>query len=556
MTDRIDRFKARRQLQAQLRDQPVLVALPTPADALAMLQQPIDTQRVDLAFSALSVDLDTKVSDAQVDAALQDFTKAFNGERFDQLMRDSRREVLQAVVVPFGLGKVLSAYDKVGGNVDTIHNARKEVYATDEARDKYAKVPPMDKALRKTFDRDSRYIGKNSADTTDQAAGILKDTYTGEIFGPKQVDKRNLDHTISAAEIHRDRGRDLAGLEAIPLANSTSNLNPTKERFNQSKGDQKVEDLVKRLQKESPVRRERIAELQSKSESELTIKERNELKLSLQKQTIADYPELILAKDKAARADYEAKLHDAYYKSEKFKKNVIDTSVKEGGKMAFQQAFGLMLVEFFAATFDELQDFYRNGAAHDCWWPELRSRMERVASRVGSKWKEALAAGGAGFVAGVLSNLITVFLNTLMTTSKRVIRMFREGFMSLLRALKTLAMPPKGMTFREGAHEALKVICAGAVVIGGVALEEFIEKFILTIPGLGLIGSVISAVIIGALTGITSVFVVYMIDRLDPLGVNRSHELKALHKHLDVELEAVMSRNDRLLFRLEATLEC
>ena len=142
-----------------------------------------------------------------------------------------------------------------------------------------------------------------------------------------------------------------------------------------------------------------------------------------------------------------------------------------------------------------------------------------------------------------------------MTTSKRVIRMFREGFMSLLRALKTLAMPPNGMTFREGAHEALKVICAGAVIIGGVVLEEFIEKFILTIPGLGLIGSLVSAVIIGALTGITSVFVVYMIDRLDPLGVNRSHELKALHKHLDAELEAVMGRNDSSLLRLEAALE-
>lgn len=444
MTDRIDRFKARRQLQKQLREQPVLIALPTPADALAMLQQPIDTQRVDLAFSALSVDLDTHVTDAQLDAALQDFTKTYDGERFDQLMRDSRREVLQAVAVPFGLGKVLAAYDKVGGNVDTIHNARKEVYATDEARDKYAKVPPMDKAIRKPFDRDSRYIDKNRVDTADQAAGILKDAYTGEIFSPKQVDKRNLDHTISAAEIHRDRGRDLAGLDAISLANSESNLNPTKERFNQSKGDQKVEALVKRLQQESPGRRERIAELQAKSESELTIKERNELKLSLEKQTIADNPDLILAKDKAARAEYEAKLHDAYYKSEKFKKNLLDTSVKEGGKMAFQQAFGLMLVEFFAASFDELQDFYRNGASHDRWWAELRSRMERVASRVGSKWKEALAAGGAGFVAGVLSNLITVFLNTLMTTSKRVIRMFREGFMSLLRALKTLTMPRKG----------------------------------------------------------------------------------------------------------------
>lgn len=553
MTDRIDRFKARRQLQAQLRDQPLLVALPTAADALALQQQPIDLQRVDLAFSALSVDLDTRVSDAQVDSALQDFTKAFNGERFDQLMRDSRREVLQAVVVPFGLGKVLSVYDKVGGNVDTIHNARKEVYATDEARDNYAKVPPMDKAIRKTVDRDSRYIDKNRMDSIDQAAGVLKNAYTDEIFGPKQVNKRNLDHTISAAEIYRDRGRDLAGLETIPLANSASNLNPTNERFNQSKGDQKVENLVKRLQKESPVRRERIAELQSKSD--LTTKEWNELKLSLEKQIIADNPKLILTKDKAARDEYEAKLHEAYYKSQNFKNNLIGTSVKEGGTLAFRQAFGHMLVEFFAATFDEFQDFYRNGAAHDRWWPELRSRMERVASRVGSKWKDALAAGGAGFVAGVLSNLITVFLNTLMTTSKRVIRMFREGFMSLLRALKTLAMPPNGMTFREGAHEALKVICAGAVIIGGVVLEEFIEKFILTIPGLGLIGSLVSAVIIGALTGITSVFVVYMIDRLDPLGVNRSHELKALHKHLDAELEAVMGRNDSSLLRLEAALE-
>ena len=553
MTDRIDRFKARRQLQEQLRDQPLLVDLPTAADALALLQQPIDLQRVDLAFSALSVDLDTRVSDAQVDSALQDFTKAFNGERFDQLMRDSRREVLQAVVVPFGLGKVLSVYDKVGGNVDTIHNARKEVYATEEARDNYAKVPPMDKAIRKTVDRDSCYIDKNRMDSIDQAAGVLKNAYTDEIFGPKQVDKRNLDHTISAAEIYRDRGRDLAGLETIPLANSASNLNPTNERFNQSKGDQKVENLVKRLQKESPVRRERIAELQSKSD--LTTKERNELKLSLEKQIIADNPKLILAKDKAARDEYEAKLHEAYYKSQNFKNNVIGTSVREGGTLAFRQAFGHMLVEFFAATFDEFQDFYRNGAAHDRWWPELRSRMERVASRVGSKWKDALAAGGAGFVAGVLSNLITVFLNTLMTTSKRVIRMFREGFMSLLRALKTLAMPPNGMTFREGAHEALKVICAGAVIIGGVVLEEFIEKFILTIPGLGLIGSLVSAVIIGALTGITSVFVVYMIDRLDPLGVNRSQELKALHKHLDAELEAVMGRNDSSLLRLEAALE-
>ncbi len=60
MTDRIDCFKARRQLQTQLRDQPVLIALPSPADTLAMRQEPIDTQRVDSAFSA-SIPEDTTI---------------------------------------------------------------------------------------------------------------------------------------------------------------------------------------------------------------------------------------------------------------------------------------------------------------------------------------------------------------------------------------------------------------------------------------------------------------------------------------------------------------
>ncbi|MFT2159828.1 hypothetical protein [Pseudomonas putida] len=553
MTDRIDRFKARRQLQARLRDQTDLVVLPEPADALALLQAPVDESRVEQAFGALSLELQVNVSEDQIDAAMHDFSKSLTEERFAQLLRESRREVLQAVAVPFGLGRVLAVYDKTGGNVDTIHNARQGVYASDEARDAYAELPKkMDKPTKDSFHSDSRYKDKNATDTKAQAEGTLKDAYTGVEFGPKATDKRNLDHTISAAEIYRDPGRVLADLEAVPLANAESNLNPTKASFNQFKGKQKVEAMVASLQKQSPERRARITELQARSE--LTTKEKNELALHLQKQAIADNPDKILAKDEAARKEYESKLNKAYYDSDKFRDELIGTSAKEGGKMAFQQAFGLMLVEFFAATFDELRDFYRNGVSQDGWWPELRARLERVAKRVGSKWKEALAAGGAGFVAGVLANVITVLLNTFMKTSKRVIRMFREGFMSLLRALRMLAVPPEGMTFREGAHEALKLVCAGAVVIGGVALEEVIEKYIMTVPGLNLIGPMVSAVIIGALTGLTSLFVVYMVDRLDPLGVNRSRELETLHKHLDTELAGVMGRNDNLLLTLEAAM--
>ena len=49
---------------------------------------------------------------------------------------------------------------------------------------------------------------------------------------------------------------------------------------------------------------------------------------------------------------------------------------------------------------------------------------------------------------------------------------------------------------------------------------------------------------------------VYLIDRLDPLGVNRNRELAALHQQLDGELEEVRGRNDQWLLNLEATLDC
>ena len=95
MTDRIERFKARRQLQAQLGEQPVLVALPTAGEASVLLQQPVNQHRIDSLFGSLSVDIDKKVCESDVDAVLSVFSENFTQERFEQLLSDSRREVLQ-----------------------------------------------------------------------------------------------------------------------------------------------------------------------------------------------------------------------------------------------------------------------------------------------------------------------------------------------------------------------------------------------------------------------------------------------------------------------------
>ncbi|UVM25553.1 hypothetical protein [Pseudomonas sp. B21-021] len=550
MTDRIERFKARQRQQAAIAKGPRLIELPEADLARQLSDISINPVLLEQSFTEADFTVDLHVSDDESDAVLKAYSDAFSQQRFDQLVGDSRREVLQAIAVPFGLGRVLAVYDKKGGNVDTINNARNEVYATDAAAKKYADLPAYDSTK---FHGDKAYIAKNAKDTLDQNSGVLKDAYTNETFSQnKNQDPRNLDHTISANVIHTDRGRVLADADAPTLANADSNLNPTKKALNQSKGKKSATQFVEELQKNTQSRQEEMQRLSNKQE--LTPKDENRLRLLKQQEAIAQNPDLLLAKDKAAREAYEKKLSDAYYKSDKFKADLAKTSLKEGGKMAFQQAFGVMLIEFFSATFDELTDLYRNGRSHESLVPELRIRLERIAKRVANQWQAALAAGGGGFVAGVLANLVTTLINVFVTTGKRAVRMFREGFMSLLKALKTLLLPPKGLTLREAAHEAIKITCAGGVIIAGVALEEIIEKQMLMIPGLGALGAVLSAVIVGALTGLASTFVVYLVDKLDPLGVNRDRELIALNERSDQNLRQAMAENDRLLLVLENSL--
>jgi hypothetical protein len=82
------------------------------------------------------------------------------------------------------------------------------------------------------------------------------------------------------------------------------------------------------------------------------------------------------------------------------------------------------------------------------------------------------------------------------------------------------------MSFAEAMHEAMKVIAAGGIVIGGVALEEVIEKLILSVPFLVPFASIATAVIVGSLTVIAMSLVVYLIDKMDVLSVMKAKETR------------------------------
>ena len=55
----------------------------------------------------------------------------------EEFFNSEKNRLLQVILDRFMLGGIMARQDQVGGNVDTIHNARNEVWATEEARQKY-----------------------------------------------------------------------------------------------------------------------------------------------------------------------------------------------------------------------------------------------------------------------------------------------------------------------------------------------------------------------------------------------------------------------------------
>lgn len=550
MSSRIERVMRRQQARAKRQNSTQLISMPSAAEIDQVMHAPVDNQFIGWVNQALSLELPPATTYEQAQVRLNALTAAFNAERFDQLLVESRRGALQAIVVPFGLGKMLSAYDKVGGNVDTIHNARNEVYATKKAEDAYKANEPYDD--RKYHNKDTHYVERNRSETGKRERGELKDAYTGDTLGLKE--SQSLDHTISAKEIHTDPGRVLAELDGVELANSDSNLNSTTQTTNSAKGERSTADFLKYLERTREKRNTDLAALREKESSgePLTKSEKNKLNKLTEQEKIDKNPELLLEKERMAREEYDTKINEAYYKSEKFRKDCIETSAKEGGKMAFQAAIGVVLVEFFSASFDEIGDWYRNGSSTRSVRRELRIRLGRIAGRIVARWKDALAAAGTGFLAGFLSNLVTVLINAFLTTAKRAVRMIREGTLSLIEAGKTLLLRPQGMTLNQALDAALKVLVGGGVVVGGVMLEEIVSKYLMAIPFITPFAEIATAVIVGATSAILSMLLVYLIDKLDPFSVNRDRLLEHIHVELDKSIAVEQARSATMLEHLDS----
>lgn len=243
------------------------------------------------------------------------------------------KTVVNSLATSFGLDFLLFQ-DKHGGDVNTVHNARNGVWATEQEKQSFEQRGAYNPD---PYHQHENYITTGRRDKATHLAGDLHDPYRNATLTAAQ--KRNLDHVISAKEIHDDAGRVLAGLDGVELANQSSNLQTTHECINKSKGQTPINDylrdlpnLIGRSESKLAKDRARLAALpRNTPEQQHNARvledqiRKDENKIETLK---AIDPDEMRKRDEAARAPYNEQINRTYYTSSKFLKQSASASLE------------------------------------------------------------------------------------------------------------------------------------------------------------------------------------------------------------------------------------
>jgi len=376
-----------------------------------------------------------------------------------------------------------------------LYNAEKKVYANDEDKNRFEREYNSDKY----HNDNERYQTKKEELNQKFENKELKDIYTdkdlneyrnvGEEGTIRRQKEYDTEHPVSAKEVHENPKAKLymTEEESANLANSNENLGATDMSLNRSKQDKGIKEWLDKPNNQNP----------EKTNAEVYEIDR----------------EQALKVDSQARRKIETELRKAEVKY--YAVNIGLTGLKQGAVLGVREVLGLLLKEFVEGVFIEIKTIKaKKEEDKKNLVEQFKESVTNIINKLKSKWKDFLSVFKDGFISGFFSNLITVVINMFITTVKRIVKIIREGILSLFKAIKLIVNPPKEMSSGDVFFEATKIIGAAITTIIGLLMEEAIENFIKSIPFLTPFASFISPVITATITGIATVFVVYAIDSL------------------------------------------
>lgn len=354
--------------------------------------------------------------------------------------------------------------------------------------------------------KDKRYLDANKAMKEKQKSGNLKDEYTGRTL--KINEKANLDHVVARKQIFENPWRKIADIETADLANKSENYAATNESLNKSKGAKSNSEYIK----EREVREKNLKEQVERANKKID------------KKDISD------AEKKNLKAENDKRLNDKLaadskkmLKAEKTAKKAInkDIAKKASFRMANKAGKDAIKAIFVAALFGMLKEimnalvrfFKSKKRSFNIFLDQMKNALHSFFGKI----KDFIKVGVDSFVGSIVGEIIGAINQKL----RRLPNMIKQVFGSIRESISYLSNPENQSHSTEIkiAHIS-KIITSGLVAIGAMFLGEILERYLLTIPGmgfeikfLGTLANVLGMFFASVLTGILAVIIINGLDQ-------------------------------------------
>ncbi|MBD5525765.1 MAG: hypothetical protein HDR04_15370 [Lachnospiraceae bacterium] len=379
---------------------------------------------------------------------------------FKSIWREYERVIIESLVTSFGLDFIVG--DQYGGDVDTIHNVRRMQEDTNLLyKNKSNEAAYMNRGAYNTAeyhgDQSFRHVKAEARKEFFEQGKSIDDVYTGEKIvpvnkGQSREKQAQLDHVISAKQIHDDRGRILAELSGKDLANNPDNLRFTNACLNNNMRDKSIPDYI-RWCEENP---DKVNWGGEKGKP---------LPDSVKQELLGEYNK--------SQKIYDQKINYAYYTSKKFVKDTAMAAGKRATQMGMRQALGFVFLEIWFAVKEEMEQIptgFRLEEVSD----SIVNGVKKGITNAKNKYRELLVKLEEGLAAGVLTSLTTTICNIFTTTLKNIVKCIRQVYASLVQAGKVLLFNPDNLMLGDRIKTATIIIATGASVLLGTAVGEII----------------------------------------------------------------------------------
>jgi hypothetical protein len=310
----------------------------------------------------------------------------------------------------------------------------------------------------------------------------LKDAYRNRIM--KGDEKRNLDHVISAKEVHDDAGRVLAELDGVELANKSSNLQTTLETINKSKKQSSMEDYLKKLPDLIKIHEEtltkkqhRLANMKYETPAQQDAVRKLEDEIKAVKNKVDSLKsvdaEKMRERDEKARASYDQNINLEYYKSSKFLKQAGTTSAMAGLKMGTRQALGIVLAEIWFELREQVPLIFEKTKKNfdlGKFIADVKMTLKNIWERVKVRFQDFLIGFRDGTFAGILGGATTTLFNIFATTEKIAIKIIREMWVHLVKSIKLLLFNPDKLPFVDLCKAVVAILSVGVSAVVGTMI--------------------------------------------------------------------------------------